>query len=523
MSAIMETKSRSLPAAWQAPLLALATFLLLLVFLYRESLLAMVGIWERSGTFAHCYLVAPISIWLIWRRRQELALLTPKVDRIWVLPMVTVAAGWLLGDLASINALTQFAFTAMLVLAVPFLLGREVAVRLTFPLLFLFFMVPFGEFLMPTMIDWTADFTVAALRLTGIPVYREGNQFIIPTGSWSVVEACSGIRYLIASLMVGSLFAYLNYNSAKRRLLFGLVSLAVPLVANWIRAYMIVMMGHLSGNKLAVGVDHLIYGWVFFGLVIGIMFYVGSRWTQPERAPAVASAGPTPVAAPLAVAPVAASALVGALILVMPHVVEKGVDTLSGANRAVASLVLPSLDGAKAADAKLPLIPSLELPSATASQAYEVGGGLVYVHVAYYRNQTYGRKLVSSENVLVKTEDPAWQILGKSAIELPSGATPLLWRSVELLSGGVSSALGQRRRLDVRQIYWSDGQWTSSNAWATAYAVRGRLAGQGDDAALVTIYTEGSDRGQTQARLRSFIQAHTEAIHRQLVTYRTQR
>jgi len=39
----------------------------------------------------------------------------------------------------------------------------------------------------------------------------------------------------------------------------------VPIIANWLRAYMIVMIGHLSGNKLAVGVDHLIYGWLFFG------------------------------------------------------------------------------------------------------------------------------------------------------------------------------------------------------------------------------------------------------------------
>ena len=65
------------------------------------------------------------------------------------------------------------------------------------------FAVPVGEFLLPVFMEWTADFTVLALRLSGIPVYREGLQFVIPSGNWSVVEACSGIRYLIASLMVG--------------------------------------------------------------------------------------------------------------------------------------------------------------------------------------------------------------------------------------------------------------------------------------------------------------------------------
>ena len=74
---------------------------------------------------------------------------------------------------------------------------------LAFPLAFLFFAVPFGEFLVPTLIEWTADFTVAALAASGIPVYREANNFVIPSGRWSVVEACSGIRYLIASVMLG--------------------------------------------------------------------------------------------------------------------------------------------------------------------------------------------------------------------------------------------------------------------------------------------------------------------------------
>ena len=70
---------------------------------------------------------------------------------------------------------------------------------------------------------------------------------------------------IIASLTVGTLFAYLSYRSLNRRLIFVGVAFAVPVIANWMRAYMIVMIGHLSGNKLAVGVDHLIYGWVFFG------------------------------------------------------------------------------------------------------------------------------------------------------------------------------------------------------------------------------------------------------------------
>ena len=58
------------------------------------------------------------------------------------------------------------------------------------------------------------------------------------------------------------------------------VAIVVPVVANWLRAYMIVMLGHLSNNTIAVGVDHLVYGWVFFGIVIMLMFWIGARWAE---------------------------------------------------------------------------------------------------------------------------------------------------------------------------------------------------------------------------------------------------
>ena len=82
---------------------------------------------------------------------------------------------------------------------------------------------------MPRLMDWTADFTVAALRLTGVPVYREGVHFVIPTGQWSVIEACSGIKFLIASVMAGSLYAWLMYRSPGRRIAFIAASIVVPL------------------------------------------------------------------------------------------------------------------------------------------------------------------------------------------------------------------------------------------------------------------------------------------------------
>jgi exosortase A len=271
---------------WRTALPAFVLLVAAILLLYRETATVMVGIWWRSETFAHAFLVLPIGLWLVWRQRERLASLTPRAQPWVLLPLLAVAVVWFLSDLVVVNAASQFAFVAMLVLAVPAVLGMEVTLTILFPLLFLFFAVPFGEFMLPAMMEWTADFTVFALRLTGIPVFREGQFFVIPSGNWSVIDECSGVRYLMASFMVGTLFAYLNYRSYLRRAVFMLFSLLVPIVANWLRAYIIVMLAHLSGNRIATGVDHVLYGWVFFGAVIFVMFIIGARWSQPDEMPA---------------------------------------------------------------------------------------------------------------------------------------------------------------------------------------------------------------------------------------------
>ena len=263
-------------------LLAVVVLLGWVLFSFRDTATAIVLIWSRSETFTHGFLVPPIVLWLVWRKRGEIAQLKPQPTLLFVLIAALLSFAWLLGELASVNAVTQLALVALLAWVVPTVLGWAMARRIIFPLGFLFFAVPIGEFAMPQLMVWTADVTIQALRLSGIPVYREGLQFVIPSGNWSVVEACSGVRYLIASVTVGTLFAYLNYRSTSRRVLFVLTSFLVPVVANWFRAYFIVMLGHFSGNRLATGVDHLVYGWVFFGIVIMLMFWIGGRWAEPD-------------------------------------------------------------------------------------------------------------------------------------------------------------------------------------------------------------------------------------------------
>ncbi len=513
----------NLPVAWRSALPGLALGLLAVVYLYFATGAAMVEIWNRSETFAHAYLVPVISLWLVWRRRADLALLTPRPAPIWLLALLPIGLVWLLGDLAAVNAATQFAFTAMLALMVPLLLGNQVAARIAFPLGFLFFAVPFGDFLTPALMQYTADFTVSALRASGIPVYREGLQFVIPTGSWSVVQACSGIRYLMASVMVGTLFAYLNYRSYTKRWVFVGVSIVTPLVANWLRAYMIVMLGHLSGNKLAAGVDHLIYGWVFFGIIMLVMFLVGARWADPDEAPRAlgGAVAPAPSLRYLLLAQLAALVVIAAPAALRTHALANG-------EQAAPRLVAPTLAGMVWRDGSLnSWTPGFENPAATLHGRYErEGQPTVGLFVGYYRGQDYKSKLVTSVNGFVNAEKGKdWALVSEGAIRTDVAGHPMAWRTGDLRGAAIQDAdagSGRSPRLLAWGVYWINGRPFVSDWQAKLYGAGMRLLGRGDDAAVVVIYTDKAPAGADEAALQAFVQQAWPALDTWLSGVRAQ-
>lgn len=257
---------------------------------------SMIETWQRSATYGHCYIVIPIAIWMAWRQSAHSALvpLTPS----WPGLIVIAAAGfaWLLGELASAAVVSQAAAVRRAGATVLTVLGRRWARQLAFPLGFLFFAVPFGEAWLPVLMEWTADVMVGALRASAIPVYREGNFFVVPSGSWSVIEACGGVRFLIAAMMTGCIFAWLQYRSLVKRLVFVALAVAAALLANWVRAYAMVILGHVSASRIAPGADHNLWGWLIFGVAMLGLFAVGMRWTDKDDGSRVSPArgGPTP-------------------------------------------------------------------------------------------------------------------------------------------------------------------------------------------------------------------------------------
>lgn len=511
--------------AWRVALGALALLVAWIVACYWSTAVGMVSTWARSETFAHGFIVPPLALWLAWRQRDALARMTPRPQWAAIGAIALAGCAWLLGRLAEVNALAQFAMTAMIIAAVPTVLGLRIARTLMFPLLFLFFAVPFGEFVLPVLMDWTANFTVAALRASGIPVYREGLVFVIPSGTWSVVEACSGVRYLIASLMVGTLYAYLSYRSNRRRWIFVGFAIVVPIVANWVRAYLIVLLGHVSGNKLAVGVDHLIYGWLFFAFVIMLMFWIGGRWREdplPEGGVRAVSNPPdtamqlASTTAPLRVSRFWVASLAAMLVVAFFAVVQSRFNAADAAGPVQLAPVATTAGWTGTQGALTTWHPVFERASATYDGHFVRGNSVVGLYIAYYRDQDASRKLVSSNNVLVHSEDRAWRRLTQGTTgAMMVGSTPVDMTTAELVHGG--------EHLVAWKFYWIDGRLTARDAVAKLLTAWARLTHGRDDSAAIVLYVPASDAVAAAPLLQAFVRDQGAAIVAALAATRERR
>jgi exosortase A len=496
---------------WRNAAGAFLVVLILVLFLYRNTFLGMVSIWTRSETFTHGFLVVPIVIWLIWRKRRSLVCEIPQVNFLFLIPIAAVAFFWLLGDLVSINSVTQVSATAISVFLVFLIFGSTVTSIIIFPLFFIFFAVPLGEFLLPILMEWTAKFTVIAIRLSGIPVYQEGLQFIISSGSWSVVEACSGVRYLISSVMIGTLYAYLNYQSFKRRFIFICISVIVPVFANWMRAYFIVMLGHISGNKLAVGFDHLIYGWLFFGLVVMLMFFIGGHWAEDfhinENNAVASSPNKNIRQSTFWYAALIASIVVAAPVFWSNFISEKNNSDLP----VLKAPIKLSSDWSISADSPSNLISGFSGASSELNSIYSGNVSKVGLYIAYYRNQNYEKKLISSDNSFFSTKDKNWLKLESNnylvkELNNSFGVQKILWRNTS------RSSQSEAADLQVWQFYWVDGLFTENDYKAKIYGALQRLLGKGDDSAAVFIYTEDDGDGLAKKKLGEFLDKNLSEI-----------
>ena len=268
--------------------------LTLWVVFFHEEIAAAIRTWIASTAYNHCFLVIPIAAFLIWERRDTLRGLLASPLPLVALAAVPLAAVWLIAERLGImegRQLVAIGFIEVLFLAT---LGWRLWLAVLGPLLYLVFLVPFGEFLTPKLQDITTVFVRHGVDILRIPAYIDGYIIDIPEGTFFIAEACAGLRFLIASIAFGGLYGLMMYRGFWRRTAFIAASIVVPIVANGFRALGIVWLGHVMGSAEAAAADHVLYGWIFFSIVILLLIAVGLPFRQDQPMAPVAIAPMTP-------------------------------------------------------------------------------------------------------------------------------------------------------------------------------------------------------------------------------------
>ncbi|HEX2115602.1 MAG TPA: exosortase A [Alphaproteobacteria bacterium] len=464
--------------SWRLAYIAAAAGLVLIPAIFAEATASMVSTWMVSSTFNHGPMIPALAAYLAWRRRDTLAGVPPRFEWLGLAALTAAVLIWLVGRLSATMVVQQFGLVFSLQAFVLCVLGRHIVWRLLFPLFYLIFAVPFGAELVPPLQDITAFFVVSLLRLVGIPVFIDGVFIATPAGNYLVAEACAGLRYLISMIALGLVFANLTFDSWHRRALFIGLSIVVPIIANGIRAFLIVLIAYVSDNEIATGIDHVIYGWVFFSFVTFLLFALGYAMREPlaeenPRTPAIAPASHGSGNAPV----IAACASV-AIVLAASLYAESALGRSAALSTSIAP---PELSGfAKVAPPPGAWQPVFIGADRQIDQVYERGGRRIGLHVGLYSHERQGAKAVTGEHDFEPTA--LWKSGAPGTIELalPDGRLSAVTLRV--------SAPGRYRT--VWYWYWIGGAFTGSPYDAKLLSIRTLLSAGNPATAVVAVSAE---------------------------------
>jgi exosortase A len=490
--------------AWRASLAVFATASAVLLWAFRAEIAAAVQVWSNSATFGHAFFIGPISLILFYRARHRLASLRPSPAPWATIPIAILAFAWAVGEMANAAVVKQLAFVGLWQALFLLVMGWRVTRAALFPLLYLYFAVPFGAFAIPVLQDMTAQIVVHLLRLTGVPVFLDGFLIQIPAGRFLVAEACAGARYLIVSVALGVLTAHLFFRSWPRRLLFVGLSIAFPVVANGIRAYSIVMLAHFTDYRTAAEFDHVLYGFVFLGVVtlslLGLAAFLRDRRDPGLVPPAGLGAshrrGDPPPAQGRALATQAAlsSATVAVIFLVQGWTAAAKEAPIIAAP----SLLLPTITEPwqPATNGDFAWQPTFHGSDATLHGSYSLGSDRVDLHVGYYSHQREGAEVISDLTDLVGT-GRQWrtQQVSRATIQINGAEHPYVRMTLA----------GKGDGYIVWYWYRIGGHNTNSRLLGKLLEV-GTLLGGRQAAAIVTVGAAVTmDTQRTEALLATFL------------------
>jgi exosortase A len=481
---------RGLRTQWALHLGALAAVLSLMGALFWAEIAQAVDVWWQYPAYSHCFLIIPISAWLIWEKRDELRDQLPAVAPKFLLAVPALLLFWFLAKLATINEARQIAFIGLVQIAILTMLGPRVYRTVLFPVLFLFFLVPVGQYLIPPMQRFATWFTDIGLTILGIVHYTEGTVIEVTTGKFEIAEACAGLRFLVATVTLGVLFAYLAFRSWIKIATLLAACVIVPLIANGLRCTGIIALAYFTNDAVAVEADHVVYGWGFNAAILLVILCVGARFRDgpaDKKSQQVVKNQIVPQGAVLSAALATALAISAGPAAAYWH------DHRALADRPALAPQSLAVEGWKivpAVDSWRPAYGGSDWEMHTSLSLADSLAPPVDVVITYYGRARMGHTLIASTNSLWDTT--VWQLGQSRSTTARLGSRPLRLDETVISSG-------EQKRL-VWSTYWMDERFTTSGLAIKLLQLK--TAFFGDEAEALVAFSTPIDGADELARAR---------------------
>lgn len=278
------------------------TLLVVMAAAVWPTLLSFHDVWT-SYTYSHGYLVAAVSLWLLWHGGRRLSRRDGAGSPLGGFALVALSLLWLAATIMNLRVVHQATLPLLVVAWAATVSGREGAMDLLPAAAAFLFAVPLWEILIPPLQALTIMVSGAAVQALGIQADIAGEIITIPSGSFQVAGSCAGLSFFIVGTFLGAAYAYLFIERWPVRI--GAVAMAAgtATVANWARVTGLIVIGDVTEMTHGLLQEHGIYGWVIFAAAFLGLVVVLNRWTgrkggkRPARPAASMTQQPPPPAA----------------------------------------------------------------------------------------------------------------------------------------------------------------------------------------------------------------------------------
>jgi exosortase len=250
------------------PHLPIALLALFVVFFYPtlKDLFSRWIKWDES--LSHGLLVNSVFVYLIykspeWRVQQNSKIISFAV----LLGLGICSLCWFFFRAANIYILEQSMLLILLSGLYAACYGIKTVFTLRLLLLLPIFTIPVWDQLTTPLVNLSGFVVGNMVQLIALPAVIEGNSIFIPYGQIVIADGCSGLRYFEIALALAYIISLLNNYKESKLLVALLIAAALGLVANWIRIFILVLIGYESKMESSLMSNHEYFGWMLFGIM----------------------------------------------------------------------------------------------------------------------------------------------------------------------------------------------------------------------------------------------------------------